>query len=267
MPNSIEGSTENTMVKLKTQLEAAIFAAGEPLSVDRLMALCSDPLDQPVDVQSGGGVAVSERRGDETGNTTDGPGRAQINQALQTLQADYADRGVELKQVASGYRFQVVPELGDWVARLWQEKPARYSRALLETLAIIAYQQPVTRAEIEEIRGVSVSTPIMKNLLQREWVKMVGQRDVPGRPAVYATTRQFLDHFNVASLSELPALEEIHDIADLTPEFDFTETSTESVAIETDKENSEESAEGLDTEQAVQLPRSPSLNPFSEADE
>lgn len=194
---------------LKARLEAAIFAAGEPLSVERLMSLFGDP----------------DQSNDET--VPAAPGRKEISQALQSLQTDYLGRGVELKRVGSGYRFQVVPDLGSWVSRLWQEKPVRYSRALLETLAIIAYRQPVTRAEIEEIRGVSVSTSIMKNLLQREWVKTVGHRDVPGRPTVYATTRQFLDHFNVASLAELPALDEIRDIADLTPEFDFSDPPSE----------------------------------------
>ena len=194
-----------TMIEtLSQKLEAALFAAGEPLSVDRLMALFDE---------------------DEV------PGRREINLALTTLQSVYAGRAIELKQVGSGYRFQVVPTLGHWVARLWQEKPARYSRALLETLAIIAYRQPVTRAEIEEIRGVSVSTAIMKTLLQREWVRSVGQRDVPGRPSVFATTRGFLDHFNISSLAELPPLDDIRDIADLTPELDFSDPNEASEEI------------------------------------
>jgi len=209
---------------LKIRLEAAIFAAGEPLSVDRLMALFDEHSGEPA--TSADGVADPE-------GASGLPSRSDINGALQALQADYAGRGVELKRVGSGYRFQVVVQLGEWVARLWQEKPARYSRALLETLAIIAYRQPVTRAEIEEIRGVSVSSGIMKNLLQREWVRVVGQRDVPGRPSVYATTRRFLDHFNVASLSELPPLDEIRDIADLTPELDFSDpgASAENITL------------------------------------
>ncbi len=210
---------------LKIRLEAAIFAAGEPLSVDRLMALFGE----------GQGVSAVVADGAVDENPASGlPSRSDINDALQVLQADYAGRGVELKRVGSGSRFQVVVQLGEWVARLWQEKPARYSRALLETLAIIAYRQPVTRAEIEEIRGVSVSSGIMKNLLQREWVRVAGQRDVPGRPSVYATTRRFLDHFNVASLAELPPLEEIRDIADLTPELDFSDPGSpaENIALQ-----------------------------------
>lgn len=183
------------MSDLDQRLEAALFAAGEPLDVDRLIALFDDGAE---------------------------PSRADVREGLHRLQQHYSKRGIELKQVGSGYRFQVVPDLGRWVSRLWQEKPARYSRALLETLAIIAYRQPVTRAEIEEIRGVSVSTPIMKTLLQREWVRSVGQRDVPGRPSVYGTTKAFLDHFNLATLAELPPLEDIRDIAELTPELDFS---------------------------------------------
>ncbi|MBL4620877.1 MAG: SMC-Scp complex subunit ScpB [Immundisolibacteraceae bacterium] len=201
MNDSISKDDLTTIEDLSQKLEAALFAAGEPLSVDRLMGLFNE--------------------GEE-------PGRREINLALENLQTVYAGRAIELKQVGSGYRFQVVPTLGEWVARLWQEKPARYSRALLETLAIIAYRQPVTRAEIEEIRGVSVSTAIMKTPLQREWVRSVGQRDVPGRPSVFATTRRFLDHFNISSLAELPPLDDIRDIADLTPELDFSDPSDHS---------------------------------------
>ena len=207
---------------LSQKLEAALFAAGEPLSVDRLMGLFDE--------------------GEE-------PGRREINSALAYLQSVYAGRAIELKQVGSGYRFQVVPTLGSWVARLWQEKPARYSRALLETLAIIAYRQPVTRAEIEEIRGVSVSTAIMKTLLQREWVRSVGQRDVPGRPSVFATTRGFLDHFNISSLAELPPLDDIRDIADLTPELDFSDPN-EATVKPTDIDNGDlESDDNVDSDE------------------
>ena len=121
-------------------------------------------------------------------------------------------------QVASGYRFQVRQDLAAWVGRLWQERPARYSRALMETLSLIAYRQPITRGEIEEIRGVAVSTNIIKTLLEREWVRVVGHRDVPGRPAMYATTRQFLDYFNLKSLDQLPPLAEIKELDNLSGE-------------------------------------------------
>ncbi|MEL0083195.1 MAG: SMC-Scp complex subunit ScpB [Gammaproteobacteria bacterium] len=247
-------SDDDFIASIKPRVEAALFAAGEPLSVDRLIALFGSEEGE-----------TPESKPPEGDNEKAVVSRAQINQVLQALQEEYEERGVELTRVASGYRFQVAPELGGWVARLWQEKPARYSRALLETLAIIAYQQPVTRAEIEEIRGVSVSTPIMKNLLQREWVKSVGQRDVPGRPAVYATTRQFLDHFNLSTLSQLPPLEDIRDIADLTPELDFSdpesaehtegETGTDEAASELDSQDSP-----VSKDESLQLPPLPGVD-------
>src|SRR5690606_37903643 len=126
----------------------------------------------------------------------------------------------ELMEVASGYRFQVRPEYAPWASRLWEERPRRYSRALLETLAIIAYRQPITRGEIEDIRGVAVSTNIAKTLLEREWIRVVGHKDVPGRPAMYATTRQFLDYFNLSSLEQLPPLADIRDLEDIGRELE-----------------------------------------------
>lgn len=134
--------------------------------------------------------------------------RKQVRQVLEELQQDYQERGVQLVNVASGYRFQTRHELGDIISRLWQEKPARYSQALLETLALIAYRQPITRGDIEEIRGVSVSSSIMKTLQERGWIKVVGHREVPGRPQLYATTAEFLDYFSLRDLSELPAIPE-----------------------------------------------------------
>ncbi len=133
----------------------------------------------------------------------------QIRDALQQLQAEAEHRGVELKRVASGYRYQVRQDLSEWVSRLWDEKPPRYTRALLETLALVAYQQPVTRGDIEQVRGVSVSQNIMRTLLERDWIRVVGQKEVPGRPSLYGTTKAFLDYFNLKSLDELPPLPEI----------------------------------------------------------
>lgn len=133
----------------------------------------------------------------------------QIRDALQKLQQEAEHRGVELKRVASGYRYQVRQDLSEWVSRLWDEKPPRYTRALLETLALVAYQQPVTRGDIEQVRGVSVSQNIMRTLLERDWIRVVGQKEVPGRPALYGTTKAFLDYFNLKSLDELPPLPEI----------------------------------------------------------
>ncbi|HEX5515868.1 MAG TPA: SMC-Scp complex subunit ScpB [Gammaproteobacteria bacterium] len=175
-------------------IEAALLAAGEPLPLDRLQDLFPD----------------NER-----------PERAALRQALDQLAEELAGRGIELKEVASGYRLQVRQELAPWISRLWEERPARYSRALLETLAVIAYRQPVTRAEIEEIRGVSVGTPIMRTLQEREWIRVVGHRDVPGRPAMFGTTRRFLDYFNLKNLGELPTLLELRSLDDIHPELDL----------------------------------------------
>ena len=149
------------------------------------------------------------------------PQNTEIREALKQIAQRCEDRGFELMEVASGFRFQVRQELSLWVARLWVERPAKYSRAMLETLALIAYRQPVTRGEIEEIRGVAVSSNIIKTLLEREWVRVVGHRDVPGRPAMFATTRHFLDYFNLKNLDQLPALAEIRDFDTLTRELGF----------------------------------------------
>ena len=135
-----------------------------------------------------------------------------ILEALTAIAEDYQDRPIGLKELASGYRFQVKDGMAEWITRLFEEKPPRYSRALLETMAIIAYRQPVTRGEIEDIRGVSVSTSIVQTLLEREWIRVIGHKEVPGRPALYSTTKQFLDYFNLTSLTELPSLMEIADL-------------------------------------------------------
>ena len=172
---------------LKAILEGALLAAGGPLTLDSLLGLFGE-----------------EER----------PSRDALLTAIGSLERDYLDRGIELVQVAGGYRVQVRSECAPWVARLWDEKPVRYSRALLETLSLIAYRQPITRGEIEDIRGVAVSTSMVKTLTEREWVRIVGHRDVPGRPALYATTRKFLDYFGLRSLNDLPTLAEIRD-----PEF------------------------------------------------
>jgi segregation and condensation protein B len=177
---------------LKPVIEAALMAAQEPLDVGRLVALFEGDLDRP--------------------------DRDAVRAALVQLQDDYADRGIELVEVASGFRFQVRARYAPWVNRLFEEKPQRYSRALLETLAIIAYRQPITRAEIEDIRGVSVSTGIIRTLQEREWVRVVGNREVPGRPELLATTRQFLDYFNLKNLSDLPTLAEIKDFERMNPD-------------------------------------------------
>lgn len=172
--------------KLKNILEAAMFAAERPLNVDELLALF------------------------EGSDWT--PERKAIREALTTLGADWQDRGIELKEVASGFRFQVRKEYSGWLGSLWSERPPRYTRALLETLALVAYRQPITRGEIEDVRGVSVSPSIIKTLTDREWIRVLGHRDVPGRPELFGTTHQFLESFNLKSLDELPPLSEIRDI-------------------------------------------------------
>ncbi|HFE37383.1 MAG TPA: SMC-Scp complex subunit ScpB [Gammaproteobacteria bacterium] len=150
------------------------------------------------------------------------PEKDDVQQALNELASDFETHGIELKQVSSGYRFQVREKYTQHVSRLWEEKPQKYTRALLETLALIVYRQPITRGEIEEIRGVAVSSNIIRTLQEREWVKIVGHRDVPGRPALFASTKQFLDYFNLQSLEDLPPLSEIKDLdaiaTDLDPE-------------------------------------------------
>ena len=177
-------------------IEGALLAAGKPLTVAQLAGLFED----------------AER-----------PDNNAIREALQVVSERCEDRGFELVEVASGFRFQVRQNLSQWIGRLWHERPQRYTRALLETLALIAYRQPITRGEIEEIRGVAVSSNIIKTLHEREWIRVVGHRDVPGRPAMYATTKQFLDYFNLKSLDQLPALAEIRDLETLNAELGFSE--------------------------------------------
>ncbi len=189
--------------KLKPILEALFAAADRPLSVNQISDLFSGDIDQP--------------------------GKDDIRKAIDEIGGQYQDSGLELKQVASGFRFQVKPAYESWVSRLWDQKPPHYSRAMLETLALIAYRQPITRGEIEDIRGVSVSTNMIKTLLEREWVKPLGHKDVPGRPTLYGTTRSFLDYFNIKSLNELPTLSEISDLDRYTPEFSFVEKSVTDV--------------------------------------
>ena len=196
---------------LKQIIEGAIFASEAPLSIDQLMQLFED----------------------------DEPERVDVRDVLQEIEQDCEGRGFELKQVASGYRFQVRSSYGGWVSRLWKERPPRYSRALLETLALIAYKQPITRGDVEEIRGVAVSTNIMRTLLEREWVRIVGHRDVPGHPALYATTKNFLDYFNLRNLDELPSLAEIKDLTQANEELDMEDDLIEFPSLELDAEEEE----------------------------
>jgi segregation and condensation protein B len=192
------GDTART--SLKSILEAILLAADEPLGLSAL-----------------GSVFTDDER----------PGNSEIGKALKELQEDYAERGMELKEVSSGWRIQVREDVNPWVARLWEERPQRYSRALLETLALIAYRQPITRGDIEEVRGVSVRSTIIRTLQEREWIRVVGHRDVPGKPALFGTTKAFLDYFNLANLDDLPSLAEIKDMESLEPELDLEPSADE----------------------------------------
>lgn len=194
-------SDASTLVQI---VEGALLAAGKPLTVAQLEALFEDH---------------------------DRPAKDDIRAAIAEVGERCEGRGYELVEVASGFRFQVREHLSPWIGRLWHERPQRYSRALLETLALIAYRQPITRGEIEEIRGVAVSTNIIKTLHEREWIRVVGHRDVPGRPAMYATTRQFLDYFNLKSLDQLPALADARDVATLNAELGFAADLVEEDAV------------------------------------
>jgi segregation and condensation protein B len=179
---------------IRNVVECALLAAGEPVSTERLLMLFDDG---------------------------DGVDRGVLRDAIARLHADYETRGLELKEVASGWRVQVREQLAPWVSRLWEARPPKYSRALLETLALIAYQQPVTRGDIEQVRGVSVSSNIIKTLLDRDWIHIVGHRDVPGKPALYGTTRGFLDYFDLRSLDKLPPLAELRDLSKINEELGF----------------------------------------------
>lgn len=206
---------------LKTVLEAALLAAGQPLSLEKLESLFGDPA----------------------------PSREELLEALMELGQDCTTRGVELREVASGFRLQVRSDLAPWISRLWEEKPARYSRALLETLALIAYRQPISRAEIEDVRGVAVSTHIIKTLQDREWIRVVGHREVPGRPALYGTTRQFLDYFNLRGLDDLPPLSAVRDLEEVAESLDALLESQAAQAVAEAKENDE----GIDAHDSTNI--------------
>ena len=185
--------------EIKHVVEAALLAAGRPLTLERLGELFA---------AKGGG-----------------PDRATLKRILDTLAGDYQGRGIELKEVATGYRVQIKGAMSDWLQPLWEERAPRYTRALLETLALVAYRQPITRAEIEEVRGVVVSTNIVRTLLERNWIRVVGHRDVPGKPAMFGTTKEFLDYFGLKKLEELPTLAEIKDgLPELSPQADLIES-------------------------------------------
>lgn len=201
-----------TVEKIQHILEAALMAYEQPMSVAQLSKLFDE-----------------EER----------PDAKTIKIALENLQQLCENRGVELKQVASGYRFQAKQDYAPWLKKLWEERPPRYSRAMLETIALIAYRQPITRAEIEEVRGVAVSSNIIRTLTERGWVEEVGHRDVPGKPALLGTTKEFLDYFNLQSLSDLPTLQELADLdlagSELEKQMQLLQQEQKQAAIEADK--------------------------------
>lgn len=204
--------------KLKNILEAVLLAAERSMTVPQLEAL----------------FELDEER----------PTRDEIRKALHEMEEDYETRSFELKHVASGYRLQVKQEFSTWVGRLWEERPARYTRALLETMALIAYRQPITRGEIEEVRGVSVSSNIIKTLLERDWIKVLGHKDVPGKPTLYGTTKEFLDYFNLQKLDQLPTLAEIKDLDAIHPELELDEDAAQdSAAASADQSAQDPSAD------------------------
>ena len=173
------------MDNLSLIIEALLFSSSRPLSEKEILS-------------------AFDLRSPPTSN--------EIKEALKSIEEKYSENSIELVKVASGYRLRIRQEYSSWVAKLWEAKPQKYSRALLETLALIAYKQPITRGEIEEVRGVSVSSQIIRTLLDRSWIKVVGHRDVPGRPALFSTTKDFLDDLNLSKLSDLPELPEIQNI-------------------------------------------------------
>ena len=208
------------IAEIKHVVEAALLGAGRPLNLDQLSELFAAGSDEVE--------------------------REMLREALEELGKDYQGRGIELKQVASGYRIQIRQSMTGRLAPIWEQRAPRYSRALLETLALIAYRQPVTRGEIEEVRGVSVSTNMVRTLLERGWIRVVGRRDVPGRPALYATTREFLDYFGLKKLDDLPPLSEIRDLDDLNVALELPEPSpqTELLHEETLEDPGSTSARG-----------------------
>ena len=211
-------------INLANIVEATLFAAGKPLTLAQVREVFEE----------------HER-----------PDSDSVKEAITELQERYASTGLELVQVASGYRFQVRQALSDWVGRLNEERPQRYSRALLETLALITYRQPITRGEIEEIRGVAVSSNIVKTLQERGWIRIVGHRDVPGRPAMYATTRQFLDYFNLKSLDQLPPLAEVRDFETLNAELGFADPSTALPDVEAEASDGSDGVQDVESQSAI----------------
>ena len=204
--------------KVKMVVEGLLLASGRPLTIANIANVFEE----------------KER-----------PDSKELRLIMDAISEECDDRGFELKEVASGYRFQVKQELSEWIGKLWEEKPPRYTRALLEILSLIAYKQPITRGDIEEVRGVSVSPNIIRTLIDREWVRVVGHRDVPGRPAMFATTKQFLDYFNLKSLQDLPPLSEIKELEKSEEDLDLSSELSQSRILEIPEEDDAAANENL----------------------
>jgi len=215
--------------EIKFFIEAALLAAGRPLSIDQLKGLFDGRM---------------------------APEKSEVRQAIAALNEDYEQRGIVVSEVASGFRMQIKTSMADRLTKLWEERPPRYSRALFETLALIAYRQPITRGEIEEIRGVAVSSNIIRQLLERDWVHVVGHRDVPGRPAMFGTTKVFLDYFSLRKLDDLPPLADLSDWESLRVQLNLpdVEDHPDSDAEETAEEVAEEAMDEALPEAANDLP-------------
>jgi len=215
--------------EIKFFIEAALLAAGRPLSIDQLKGLFDGRM---------------------------APEKSEVRQAIAALNEDYEQRGIVVSEVASGFRMQIKTSMADRLTKLWEERPPRYSRALFETLALIAYRQPITRGEIEEIRGVAVSSNIIRQLLERDWVRVVGHRDVPGRPAMFGTTKVFLDYFSLRKLDDLPPLADLSDWESLRVQLNLpdVEDHPDSDAEETAEEVAEEAMDEALPEAANDLP-------------
>ncbi len=224
-------------LEMKYLFEAALLAAGRPLTTQQLAELFDE----------------RER-----------PSLEQVLNALNALREDYQSRGLELVEVSSGWRIQVRNSCIDFVSRLWQERPSRYSRALLETLALIAYRQPITRGEIEEIRGVAVSTTMMRTMHDRNWIRVVGHREVPGRPEVLATTREFLDYFGLKNLDQLPSLAELKDVETIGVQLEFNTADAAPSEAQSDDAESDNAAASTPTETIVAADEATALEPAAD---
>ena len=278
-------------IKLKNVIEAILIASDRILSLSQLEKLLSEqtPVTKKADKKEQRHAANDDAPAADVENTAAAEDestsaedkeatneaaqetpesanlKSSIKEVIEMLQSDYSGRAMELKEVASGYRFQVRQGYADYVGKLWEEKPAKYSRALLETLVLIAYRQPITRGEIEAIRGVSVSSHIVKTMIERDWVRVIGHRDVPGKPSIYGTTKEFLDYFNLTSLDELPSLADVKDLDKVVPELALDDIDSKGAVAEGNEAQPEQNRKQIEIRQARRARRM--HRQFSQSDE